>query len=115
MLSIELTTVSDMKQEYFGTTDIIGTLDAMSARRASSKARIELSGLAYDKSLFPYEAQGPFETPLPTLAEISAQIAAEIAKGSLSQSEFGHDVRMGPYIVKISPDTDVMQVSCPTF
>jgi hypothetical protein len=113
MLSLDLTTPRENALEYFGTTDWIRCTDLMQERMASSKARMEMLGQLYDESLFPYEAQGPFETPLPTLTEISARIVAEFANKDRNPFA-GNVVRIGPYMVKFGTNAMVMQVNYPS-
>jgi hypothetical protein len=113
MLSLNLTTPREDALEYFGTTSSIGCVDLVEERMASSKARMEMLGQLYDENLFPYEAQGPFETPLPTLTEISARIVAEFSKKDRNPFA-GNVVRIGPYMVKFGANPMVMQVSYPS-
>jgi hypothetical protein len=62
-----------------------------------------------DTSLFPYQAEGPFETPIPTFAEIVA---------ALPQSMREEDFRarpvwqVGSYFVKMGTGAVIFQVRC---
>ncbi|KAF2869777.1 hypothetical protein BDV95DRAFT_596087 [Massariosphaeria phaeospora] len=72
-MTSDLPTASEILQEYFGETDSFKCVQVWNARRAQTRSFLEeVSDLAIDTSLFPYQAQGPFETPIPTLDEIAA-------------------------------------------
>jgi hypothetical protein len=109
MLSVDLTTYRDILLKYFGTDDYVACAELTEERLVADKALAGISDLTCDTSLFPYEAQGPFETPLPTMAEI----ATKITNSDGSVRNVG-TVRIGPYMVKFGTEIRTMQVGYPS-
>lgn len=90
---------SQIRHEYFGTTDI-GEMYRIADERRSSDPNdygtSELSDELCDTSLFPYQTQDPVETPIPTALEI-CQANPFARKTDL----WGARWCVGPYAVKV--------------
>ncbi|KAF2649713.1 hypothetical protein K491DRAFT_683593 [Lophiostoma macrostomum CBS 122681] len=82
--------------DYFGTTDPgiirVHIMDDL----------LDYNNNDYNEALFPYKAEGPLETPLPTVQEIHAAW----------QSAVGHyrkALRIGPYCIKVRTGAAIMR------
>jgi hypothetical protein len=62
------------------------------------------SNTTIDTSLFPYQMEGPFDPPLPTISEICA------AKPRLASIDECEAWRVGSYMVKAAPRVTILQV-----
>jgi hypothetical protein len=102
-MTSELPTPVEVLQEYFGETDFYEKIhDIWMAREDEGHLIYDgVSDRTCDASLFPYEAEGPLETPIPTPAEIHAAIG--------QPEGYFHMGRVGPYMVKICGSIEVYQ------
>lgn len=112
MPPIQITTSPEIMREYFG-TDNLG-LALMKMEEREDGRPLEFSDAELDTSLFPYEASGPLDTPLPTLAEIAAARAAvpDTPQDSMLNTGAIQTVRVGPYMVKYGLAVEILQVGC---
>lgn len=99
-MSSDLPIRQEVFQEYFGETDWIKCLEICDARKDPNKSYYIVSDLTCDTSLCPYRAEGPFETPIPTLAEVVA---------AYDRSKSG-PWRVGPYMVRVGNGADILRV-----
>ncbi|KAF2002029.1 hypothetical protein P154DRAFT_594915 [Amniculicola lignicola CBS 123094] len=97
-MSVELPSAKEVCQAHFGETTNSKCLQVIEDRMDHNLSILRVTEGVCDTSLFPYEAQGPFETPIPSLAEI-----LEAGKG------FSHVWRVGPYMVKVGYTPHIYQ------
>ncbi|KAF1948692.1 hypothetical protein CC80DRAFT_599511 [Byssothecium circinans] len=88
----ELPTPGEICQAYFGTTNMEEMQNIMEELELGDGSHLAFSDDNFDTGLFPYQAEGPLEAPIPTPAEILAAKPAGLDS---------YVWRVGPYIVKV--------------
>ncbi|KAF2661326.1 hypothetical protein K491DRAFT_710908 [Lophiostoma macrostomum CBS 122681] len=89
----EKSTALQFRQQYFGSEDPWKCIQISEVLDHKYETLLGESEDTYDTSLFPYYAEGPLETPIPSVAEIAA---ADWQGGSLRKQ------RIGSYFVKVN-------------
>lgn len=99
-----LPTKSEVLKQFYNEDNNYESVLKHEAFERNDKAANEPSKITFDTSLFPYQAEGHIDPPLPTLSEICA------ARPAFKEIENGRNWRVGSYMIKAGSAISILQV-----